>query len=494
MTEECLQWTALELSARLHRRDLSCRELMLATLRRLDAVNPGVNAIVSRVAPEVLLAQADERDAQLARGESMGWLHGIPQAIKDMAPVAGLPNTMGSPLLARNMPAQDGLLARRTRAAGAIFIGKTNVPEFGLGSHTFNEVFGPTRNAWDPGRSAGGSSGGAAVALATRMLCVADGSDFMGSLRNPAAWAHVYGLRPSQGRVPMWPAQDAYLSQLGTEGPMARTVADLRALLSTQSGHDARVPLSLAQPATAAVRAPGSALPEPRGIRIGWLADLDGYLPMEPGLLDLCEQSLARLQALGCAVEPIRLGFSPERVWDAWLVWRAVLVAARIAPMLALPGARQRIKPEALWEHDSAAGPGQPGQSAPGRAMDAARLMGASAVRTQFHQHMVGLLGRYDALALPVTQVWPFDVNERWPRRIGSREMDTYHRWMEVVIYATFAGLPAISVPAGFGGPGPRLLPAGLQLIGRPLGDEALLDLAELHAQTMPDLLAMAPG
>ncbi|MEY3216617.1 MAG: Acylamidase, partial [Pseudomonadota bacterium] len=239
------EFGALDLSRALHTQQFSCRELMLATLAQLDRLNPGSHAVVSRVDSDALLAQADLRDAQLARGESMGWMHGIPQAIKDLANVQGLRTTLGSPLMKDFVASEDGLMAQRMKAAGAIVIGKTNTPEFGLGSHTFNEVFGPTRNAWDPSKSAGGSSGGAAVALAQRMLPVADGSDFMGSLRNPAGWNHVFGLRPSQGRVPMSPAQDVFMAQLATEGPMGRHVRDVAMLLSTQAGAHPSSPLSL---------------------------------------------------------------------------------------------------------------------------------------------------------------------------------------------------------------------------------------------------------
>jgi len=196
-------WSATQLSAAIHARQVSCREVMQATLARIDAVNPSFNAIVSRVDGDALLVQADAHDALLARGESKGWMHGMPQAIKDIAPAAGIPCTSGSPLLARFVPKEDGLMVARMKAAGCIVIGKTNVPEFGLGSHTFNTVFGATGNAYDPTKTAGGSSGGAAVALATRMVAVADGSDFMGSLRNPAGWNNIFGMRPSQGRVPM---------------------------------------------------------------------------------------------------------------------------------------------------------------------------------------------------------------------------------------------------------------------------------------------------
>ena len=239
---------ACDLSTALHRRTLSCREAMQAYLARIEALNPRVNALVALLPHDSLLAQADERDAMLARGHDMGWMHGFPMAIKELSPVAGLPLSMGSPLLARQVAPHDSLVVARMKAAGGIVIGKTNVPEFGLGSHTYNPVFGATRNAYDPSRSAGGSSGGAAVSLALQLQPVADGSDMMGSLRNPAAWANVFGLRPSQGRVPYNPhAGDAYVAQLGTEGPMGRTVRDVAMLLSVQAGRDARQPLSVAR-------------------------------------------------------------------------------------------------------------------------------------------------------------------------------------------------------------------------------------------------------
>src|SRR5262245_12485873 len=409
---------------------------MRAYLARIHRLNPRFNAIVSLAADDVLLAHADERDRELAVGRSRGWLHGIPQAIKDAAHASGFPTTLGCTLLKDAVAERDGLMAARMKAAGCIVVGKTNVPEFGLGSHTFNGVFGATRNAWDPAVSAGGSSGGAAVALAQRLLPVADGSDFMGSLRNPAAWNNVFGMRPSQGRVPPWPVADVWVSQLSTEGPMARTVRDLRKLLAIQAGYDPRVPLSIAQ-------APEAMLGEGEhaalgNLRIAWLGDLDGYLPVEDGLLAMCEQALRRFAVAGAAVEATALGFDAHAVWNAWLLWRRALVGLRVAPLLARPGAREHIKPEAQWEHDQALGLG---------VMD---FMKAAEVRTAFHTHLLRIFERFDVLALPVTQVWPFPVGERWPERVAGRVMDTYHRWMEVTIYATFAGLPAISVPAGF--------------------------------------------
>ena len=467
--------SALNLSRAIHLKQVSCQEVMQATLARIARLNPQSNAIINLQEPELLMAQAKERDAQLARGESMGWMHGMPQAIKDLANVQGLRTTLGSPLMKNFVATEDGLLATRMKAAGAIVIGKTNTPEFGLGSHTFNEVFGPTRNAWDPSKSAGGSSGGAAVALAQRLLPVADGSDFMGSLRNPAGWNHVFGMRPSQGRVPMWPAQDAFIAQLGTEGPMARHVSDMAMLLSTQAGAHPQCPLSLTEdPGVFA----GSLDSDPKGLRLGWLGDLRGYLPMEEGILDLCQSALTSFSDMGCQVDEATLGMPPEQIWQAWLVWRQALVGPRVAPFLIHPANRAHVKPEALWEHDQSL------------TLTGAQLMSASASRTRYYLSMLQLFEKFDVLAIPVAQVWPFDVSWRWPQTVAGQAMDTYHRWMEVVIYATFAGLPSISVPAGFGANG---LPMGLALIGKPQGDWALLKLAHAYEMANQDMITRQP-
>ncbi len=471
------------LSQALHARTLSCRELMSATLARIHRLNPVLNAIVNLAPDDQLLGQADACDGELAQGRSRGWMHGMPQAIKDLSSAAGLPTTAGCVLLSDAVATQDSLMAGRMKAAGAIIVGKTNVPEFGLGSHTFNDLFGATPNAWDPTVTAGGSSGGAAVALAHRLLPVADGSDFMGSLRNPAAWNHVFGLRPSQGRVPYWPASDTWVAQLSTEGPMARTVGDLARLLGVQAGHDPRVPLSIAEGPQSFVPVEGdAALASLKRLRIGWLGDLAGHLPMDAGLLPVCEQALQRFADQGAVVEPTALGFDADRLWQAWLVWRRALVAPRVAAVLAQghAGARERIKPEALWEHRQ------------GMGLSFMDFMRASELRTAFHSHLLGLFERFDLLALPATQVWPFPVGQRWPKVIAGRTMDTYHRWMEVTLYATFAGLPAISLPAGFHANGQW--PAGLQLIGRPRGDAALLQAAAGYEATAGALLGLRPA
>ena len=449
---------------------------MQATLARVHALNPTYNAIVNLAPDDALLAQADACDAELAQGRSRGWLHGIPVAIKDMLDAAGFPTTRGSPMLMDNRPARDGLMVSRMRAAGCIVIGKTNTPELGLGSHTFNVPFGATRNAWDTSVSAGGSSGGAAVALAQRMLPIADGSDFMGSLRNPAGWNHVFGMRPSQGRVPNGNQPDAWVTQLGTEGPMARTIEDLGRLLVTQSGFDASAPLSMQSTLD---WSPGvSDAPSMRGIRIGWLGDLGGYLPMEAGVLDACRDALKHCESAGAIVQEIPLGFDAASLWECWLVWRRALVGPRVDALLKLrPDARDHIKPEALWEYDQS------------RSLSFTDFINASQVRTSYYQHLRSTFEKWDVVALPSAQCWPFPIEERWPKQIAGRPMDTYHRWMEATIYATLAGAPALCVPAGFHANGKW--PIGLQLIG-PLGEDAkVLNIGAAYEASRAEFLGL---
>lgn len=467
------------LSRAIHARQVSCREVMQAYLHRIRRLDPQFNAIVNLAPEDELLRQADVRDAELARGASRGWMHGMPQAIKDAAHAVGFPTTLGCVLLRDSMPAEDSLVVSRVKAAGAIVIGKTNLPEFGLGSHTYNDLFGVTPNAWDPAVSAGGSSGGAAVALALRMLPVADGSDFMGSLRNPAGWNNVFGMRPSQGRVPGWPSPDRWVSQLATEGPMARNVRDLARLLEVQAGGDPRVPLAQAGPLRC-VPADDVDASQLKGLRLGWLGDLDGHLAMAPGVLEVCVAALARLQAAGAVVVQPRHRFDADQVWNAWLTWRRALSGSKVAGVIDLPDARRLLKPEAIWEYEQM------------RGLAFSDFMAASVVRTSFHAAMLELFESCDVLVLPTAQVWPFPVAEHWPREIAGRAMDTYHRWMEVTIYATFAGLPALAMPAGFDAAG--RLPMGLQLIGRPLQDAEVLRIAAACEPVLAPVIGRRPA
>jgi amidase len=469
---EIVALDALALSQRIRTREVSCREVMRAYLERIAQINPRLNAIVSLQPEERLLAQADSCDAMLASGRWSGWMHGMPQAPKDLALTRGIRTTFGSPILAGFMPEQDAAIVQRARAAGAILIGKTNTPEFGLGSQTFNPVFGATRNAWDPSRTAGGSSGGAAVALAARMLPVADGSDMMGSLRNPAAFNNVYGFRPSRGRVPATQAPDSFSQQLATDGPMGRTVADVARLLATQAGYDPLAALSL--------DGDGSAFEQPlerdwQGVRIGWLGDLGGHLPFEGGVLELCREALGAFTAIGCVIDEAGIDFPPEQMWETWLTWRGFLVGGALADHYEDPGRRALLKPEAIWEIEQ------------GMQTSARELYRASVARTALYRAVLEAFGRFDFLVLPSAQVFAFDVDERWPKSIAGRAMDSYHRWMEVVILPTLTGCPALNVPVGFAAEGPsKGLPMGMQIIGRPRDDLAVLQLGHAYEQATP--------
>ncbi len=453
------------LSQAIHAREVSCREVMQAYLGHIERCNPQVNALVSLRDGEALLDEADDRDRELAAGRSRGWMHGMPQAIKDLAATAGLRTTLGSPLFAEQVPTTDAISVARVRASGAIIVGKSNVPEFGLGSQSYNPLFGTTTNAYDPGRVAGGSSGGAAAALAMRLLPVADGSDMMGSLRNPAAFNNVFGLRPSQGRVPYGPTAELFVQQLATEGPMGRSVQDVARLLTVQAGFDARAPLSQSN---APLDFANGLARDFKGTRLGWLGDYNGYLPMDEGVMSLCEAALADFAELGCSVEACQPGFDLARLWQCWLTHRHFLVHGNLAAAYADPAKRALLKPEAQWEVEG------------GLHLSAAALYQASLDRSAWYQALNALFERYDFLLLPSAQVFPFDAAEPWPQVVGGQAMDTYHRWMEVVIGPTLAGLPAMSVPVGFNAAG---LPMGLQIIGPAQADQAVLQLAHAHEQ-----------
>ncbi|MFD2741291.1 amidase [Sulfitobacter aestuarii] len=447
---DILEREALDLSAALAAREVSAAELMEATLARIAAVNGAVNAIVSLRDGEALMAEARAADA----APRQGWLHGIPIAIKDLANAEGLPTSMGSPVFAGQVAARDDLLVARLRRAGALIIGKTNTPEFGLGSHTFNPVHGATRNPYDLTRSAGGSSGGAAAALAARMLCVADGSDMMGSLRNPAGWNNVYGMRPTWGLVPGEPEGEMFLHQLATAGPMARSPADLAALLDVMSGADPRQPHGFDQ-ADCLPRIGGSV----GGLKLGWLGDWGGAFPMAEGIIASSEAALEQMGGLGCDVMAAPPPFAAEAIWESWITLRSFAVAGSLSALYDDPARRALLKEAAIWE------------VARGYRFDAMTIQRASMQRSDWFRKAAALFETFDALVLPSAQLWPFAVEEVHPEQIAGREMDSYHRWMQVVTPASLIGLPVVNLPAGFGAEG---LPAGLQMIG-PRGSDALL-------------------
>jgi len=449
---------AITLAGRLRSRELSARELLAAHIDRVTAVDPIVNAVVTRCFDSAM-AKAAAADEALASGEEPGLLHGLPVAHKDLADTAGVRTTYGARLFADNVPERDALIVSRMAAAGAISVGKTNTPEFGAGSHTVNQIFGATRNPYDTSRSAGGSSGGSAAALAARMICLADGSDLGGSLRNPASFCNVVGLRPSPGRVPSWPTADV-LDTMSVVGPMARTVADVALLLAAISGPDPRVPLAL--------DAPPPALTDPAqlrglldrdmtGVRVAWSADLG--LPVEPAVREAITASRQVLVDLGCEVIDAAPDLSGAD--EVFRTWRAFRFATNYGSLL--PEHADKIGANVAWNIER------------GLELSLADLSRATMLRDRLAGRVSEFFGTVDAFACPAVQVVPFDVGLDWVHEIDGVPQHNYLDWMASAYLISATGLPALSVPAGFSREG---LPIGLQLVGRRRGDWELLCLA----------------
>ncbi len=432
---------------------LTAVALVEAHLARIERCNPAVNAIVTVVSDRALAA-ARQADRRRSAGEPLPPLHGLPIAHKDLVDTAGVRTTYGSPSYRDHVPAQDELLARRLRDAGAIMVGKTNTPEWGAGSHTFNPVFGVTRNPWDTERSAGGSSGGGAAALACRLVPLADGSDLGGSLRNPAAWNGVVGLRPTPGVVPSWPSDAPWLP-FSVDGPMGRTAADVALLLAAMAGPDPRAPLSQR---AAAVDLSGLRAAELRGRRVAWSPSLGG-LPVEGPVLAAAEAAAQRLGELGmdvCADEPDLTG--ADGVFETW---RAFQFALSLGDLYDSDGAR--MKATIRWNVER------------GRALTSADLIAATRRHAELGERVLAFFERYDYLACPVTQVEPFPVDVEYPEQVAGVPMGSYLEWMRSCSRISVTGCPAISIPAGLTAAG---LPAGLQLVARPFAERALLEAA----------------
>jgi amidase len=465
---------AVTLAGMLRSRDVSAREVIAAHIARIEAADGVVNAVVTRCLEQAMV-KAAAADQALARGEEPGLLHGLPVAHKDLVDTAGIRTTYGSPLFAEHVPERDELLVSRMSGAGAISLGKTNVPEFGAGSHTVNRVFGATRNPYDLTRSAGGSSGGAAAALAARMVCLADGSDLGGSLRNPASFCNVVGLRPSPGRVPRWPVTNP-ADTLGVEGPMARTVADAALLLVVQSGPDPRAALALdAPPPQLAEPADVRRLlaRDPSGLRVAWSADLG--LPVDHAVRATLAPARAVLADLGCQVSDA----TPDLAGgdEVFRTWRALRFATAFGPLLrADPGS---LGPNVAWNTER------------GLELTVADLSRATVLWAVLADRISAFFTEFDVLACPVSQVPPFSVDLDWVHEIDGVPQETYLDWMRSAYLISVTGLPAISVPAGFT---PDGMPVGLQLVGRRRADWHLLSIAAVfeaatgYAQTAPSL------
>ncbi len=449
---------ATELAQRIRTRELSCVEVMQAHLNQIERVNPQVNAIVTLL-PEQALEQAHAADQAVARGDALGPLHGLPIAHKDLVATKGIRTTLGSPIFRDWVPEHDALIIQRLRKAGTITIGKTNTPEFGAGSQTFNPVFGATRNPYDVSKTCGGSSGGAAVALACGMIPIADGSDMGGSLRNPASFCNVVGLRPSPGRVPNLPTEDGW-ETLGVSGPMARTVADAALLLSAIAGPDHRSPISIDQPS--------SIFAQPlerdfRGTRIAWSRDFGG-LPIDPRVTAVIDAQQPTFAALGCIVEEADPGWEgADNAFKTWRAWSFELGRGRL-----LDTHRDQLKDTVIWNIEE------------GRRLTGPQLAKAQRERTALFQRLAQFMERYEFLILPVCQVLPFDVEIPYPTSINGLELDTYIDWMRSCYYVSVTGHPAISVPCGFS---PEGLPVGVQIVGRHRDELGVLQLAHAFEQ-----------
>src|SRR5262245_17918287 len=443
--------TAIELASRIRRKQVSAREVMTAHLARIERVNPKLNAIVTLVA-ERAMAEAAKADEAQARKRPLGPLHGLPVAHKDLVDTAGIRTTKGSPFFRDNIPERDALIVTRMRTAGAITVGKTNTPEFGAGSHTFNTVFGATHNPYDLAKTCGGRSGGAAVSLATGMVPIADGSDTGGSLRNPAAFCNVVGFRPSPGRVP---SETPTWSPFSVSGPMARTVSDVALLLSVLAGSDARTPLSIPEGGS---RFASRLDRNVKGARIAWWRDLGG-VPVEAEIKVVVDANRAVFERLGCIVEEAEPDFAG--VDDAFPTLRHLSYHANYAAL-----ARQRpewVKDTIRWEIAEA------------ERQTGADVSRAAARQGKMFEQTRAFFERYDYFVLPVTQVAPFDVDLAYPTTINDTPMRDYIDWMRSCWYVTFMASPAISVPAGFTSMG---LPVGLQIVGRHRDEWSVLRLA----------------
>ena len=453
--------TAVELAQLIRNKDISCVEVMQAHIAQIDRVNPKVNAIVT-YHPEQALEVAKAADVALQGGDNVGVLHGLPVAHKDLVDTAGVRTTYGSPIYADHVPQQDALLVERLKQAGAISVGKTNTPEFGAGSQTFNEVFGATLNPYDLSKTCGGSSGGAAVALACGMVPIADGSDLGGSLRNPSNFCNIVGFRTAIGRVPVWPSQTPW-SALAVQGPMARTVQDTALMLSAIAGPDARCPVALTDAGETFNPLVHSLKRDFEGVRIAWSSDVGG-LPVDPRIVSVIESQRGTFRELGCDIDEACPDFSDAN--EVFMTMRAAVMAATRAELL--HNHRDQLKDTVIWNIEE------------GMKLNAADVGMTEVKRAALYERVRKFLETYEFMVFPVSQHPPFDVTQPYLTEVNGVQMETYIDWMRSCYYITATGLPAISVPCGFTEDG---LPVGVQIVGRHLSEFSVLKLAYAFQQ-----------
>ena len=449
---------AKDLAGMVRNRKISSREVVQAHLKQVTRINPKVNAIVTRVPEERLMAQALAADEAIAKGNLFGPLHGLPVGVKDLHLTKGIRTTHGSPLHADDIPDVDCLVVEREKNAGAIIIGKTNVPEWGLGSQTFNPVFGPTLNPYDLTKTCGGSTGGGAVALACGMVPLADGSDMGGSLRNPPNFCNVVGIRPSPGRVPNPPAALGWFT-LSVDGPVARNAADCAFFLSVLAGFDRRSPISIDQGGGPFARSLGRDF---NGVRVAMFKDLG--LPWEPAVRDAVKAQGKVLESLGCVVEQAEPDFTDAD--ECFLLWRHWSIELAFGDILEANA--DKLNEYIHWHvHE-------------GRKLTGPQLARIEAKRTELYQRMRQFMDRYEFFVLPVNQVLPFDVKTHYPTEIAGVKMETYMAWMKSAYYISAVGNPAMSVPCAFSKSG---LPIGIQIVGRHNDDWGVLQMGYAFEQ-----------
>jgi amidase len=450
---------AKKLARLIRSRKLSATEVMKAFIAQIERVNPKVNAIVTFL-PEAALAAAKKFDRSFRANQAKP-LAGLPIAYKDLVATRGIRTTLGSLVYKDSVPQEDALMVERLQAAGAITLGKTNTPEFGAGSNTFNKVFGATRNPYDPGKTSGGSSGGAGAAVACGMLPFADGSDLAASLRNPGNYCNVVGFRPTPGRVPSYPAANAWDTQ-PVPGPIARTVEDTAFLLAAMAGPDRRAPTSIVEPGKIFSASLSRSF---KKTKIAWSRDLGG-LPMDARVTAVLEKQRKVFENLGCVVEEACPDFSGAT--EAFETLRAVSFSLRFAPLLKTH--RGLLKDTVIWNIEQ------------GLALDGARIGRAELLRTELFHRLRRFLEKYEFLLCPVNQLPPFPVDEEYPTEIAGTKLGNYLDWMKSCYYITVTSHPAISVPAGFTNDA-KPLPVGLQIVGRYRDDFGVLQLAHAFEQ-----------
>jgi amidase len=444
---------AVDQAAMLRRGEISARELLDAHVSQIQATNPELNAIVTFV-PEIAYEMADAADTVLAAGGSIPLLTGLVVAHKDLHETKGILTTFGSPVYAAFVPTRNTLIVDRMQNAGAVTVGKTNTPQHGAGSQTFNEVFGVTRNPWNLDYTPGGSSGGAAAAVAAGMVTLADGSDYGASLRNPASFTNTVGFRPSPGRIPTWPTKDAWWSH-SVHGPIARTVEDISLFMAAVSGPDERIPISIEEPGSAFATPLGA---DWAGVPIAWSEDLGG-LPIDPEITQALAPARQVLEDIGFVVRDASPDFSGAE--ESFKVWRGYSYARQFAePIRQNPDA---YKETIRWNTEY------------GLTLTAADLGRAAETRTRLRQRLLRFLDRYRFLVIPTSAVPPFPISVEYPTEINGVEMENYTSWFASCYYISTVELPSISIPGGFTSTG---LPVGLQIVGRHHADVDVLKAA----------------